>query len=833
MALVMMASHGESPQVLRASSAASVGAGVGETTTTSSSSCSSPCSSAAAESNFRELDDVFLQTQARIWLGEVLQTRLDEQLHIADLLADGELLFEVSRALWKMLSTKHTELRYVKAYKYESFAGSRYMPYSNVDSFLKVCKILGLEGIDLFSPSDVVEKRNTRKVCMCIRSVSKKARSRHLNVPDFDIVTYTIAMPTNMVGNIRRTLELSHCSFSSSATTSQQESRQRSRLKHSNTTSGRNDDSYFEESPDVESAFMLESASSCSSCSNDISSPTNSDSIYSPGVKGYPSEQFSLELENEDLHRGEFSKCQWQKDCLNESTRSLCSKHLENDHQLDGGLSPSFAESNICLGSRSFHTEDGATHSCGNNGIDLIHVDLSLEDDALVVGDSGDCSTPRRNHSDDVEVSSIASMSSVSGPVRNLNFEDQLDAEDDFKTIWFPESPNKKVAFSVKKPTERFESQDKVIYYKTGDSLTTDSEEESPFDMKVMDIGFSSKLSVPSSNAQTEHSDHAFLHKNDSCMSQVNTDLGYGEDRELFADWSSFSHEFHLWDQKGKCRISVVPTRASPLSLSCVDLPEENLYSVQSKLAGDGHALWPVNTSIMYIVGDNDTEEHNATMVESDPDNKQPNKCLQTTWFNSIENETYKESDSPDSIAAMVESEKSREFDSREDSSGFQHLCDTYVFCSQGEQIPDELICSTTEYLENVGETSGQVSIEKKKDMICSTENKGQVDDKKHEKVQIPAIEDSNVTENLSVGKADCKPPRRPFLKTFAKGTAVVGVLLFLLHFRKNDREKTRGSVKKPNQPQKANGLNFSSPKNQKGRRTDGLYPAEKLRFGN
>ncbi|RVX21205.1 Protein OPAQUE10 [Vitis vinifera] len=49
-------------------------------------------SPSSAESSFRELDDVFLQTQTRIWLGEVLQTRLDEHLNISDLLADGELL---------------------------------------------------------------------------------------------------------------------------------------------------------------------------------------------------------------------------------------------------------------------------------------------------------------------------------------------------------------------------------------------------------------------------------------------------------------------------------------------------------------------------------------------------------------------------------------------------------------------------------------------------------------------------------------------------------------------------------------------------------------------
>jgi hypothetical protein len=46
----------------------------------------------------------------------------------------------------------------------------------------QICQILGLTGIDLFSPSDVVERRDTRQVCMCIRSLSIKARSKNLDV---------------------------------------------------------------------------------------------------------------------------------------------------------------------------------------------------------------------------------------------------------------------------------------------------------------------------------------------------------------------------------------------------------------------------------------------------------------------------------------------------------------------------------------------------------------------------------------------------------------------------------------------------------------------------
>ncbi|CAL5214657.1 unnamed protein product [Lathyrus oleraceus] len=169
-------------------------------------------SSSFAESSFRELDDAFLQTQTRIWLGEVLQIRLDDQLVTSELLADGELLFQVSKVIWKLLLEKH-KLRHIKAYKNHPFSSKRnsgiYRPYSNVDSFLKICKILGLIGIDLFTPSDVVERKNTRRVCMCVRSFSKKARSVSINVPDFDIVTCMVAMPKDMVGCIRRSIELS------------------------------------------------------------------------------------------------------------------------------------------------------------------------------------------------------------------------------------------------------------------------------------------------------------------------------------------------------------------------------------------------------------------------------------------------------------------------------------------------------------------------------------------------------------------------------------------------------------------------------------------------
>lgn len=162
-------------------------------------------------SNFRELDVEFLQTQAKIWIEQVLEKRFHDEDTLVDLLADGEILFKISKIISELMRTKFgAKIDSPDTFpEAASFAkhGGKYLPYSNVDAFLKVCQKLGLTGIDLFSPPDVVEKRDIRSVCLCIRALSKKARSRHLDVPDFDIVTHGLSMPTDMVDSIRKYLE--------------------------------------------------------------------------------------------------------------------------------------------------------------------------------------------------------------------------------------------------------------------------------------------------------------------------------------------------------------------------------------------------------------------------------------------------------------------------------------------------------------------------------------------------------------------------------------------------------------------------------------------------
>lgn len=165
---------------------------------------------------FRETDGEFLKQQARIWLEAVLNERFDKEMSLADLLVDGEILLRVSTTIRSLLR-KHADadgepfspksmFPEAEASFYGKHSG-KYLPYSNVDSFLKVCQKLGLTGVDLFSPPDVVEKKEIRKVCSCIRALSKKARARHLEVPEFDYVTHSsVSMPTEFVGGIRDSL---------------------------------------------------------------------------------------------------------------------------------------------------------------------------------------------------------------------------------------------------------------------------------------------------------------------------------------------------------------------------------------------------------------------------------------------------------------------------------------------------------------------------------------------------------------------------------------------------------------------------------------------------
>ncbi|XP_031093395.1 uncharacterized protein LOC115998069 isoform X3 [Ipomoea triloba] len=423
-------------------------------------------STISAESSFRELDDVFLQTQTRIWLGEVLNMRLNEQSHISDLLADGDLLFEVSKVVWNMLLAKCPELRRLKYKPLDSRKSiGRYRPYSNVDSFLKICKILGLNGIDLFSPSDVVEKRNVRKVCICIRALSTKARSKHLKVPDFDMVTYTVAMPKDMVGGIRRSLETSQCSFSSSSSySSYKDQRQKVRQKNLTEAGDKNYDSCSEESDEAESKYMGEESYCSSTNNNKYTAPLNSECENSPEVcMDVTKSSMKQSLLHSDIHDQHIYDNGFNHHQSQDEVSSSCVKSQRKLHQSDDLRRP------LDNGIMHFDHVDPNMGNCASvqDSIydyeaegDYISDYLAFSDSVIGGADGNSpvllegednifnffmgvdshwsrssrysvdgCGNKFSDDIEDLEVSSTASMSSLLGRALNLEFDDHFDID--------------------------------------------------------------------------------------------------------------------------------------------------------------------------------------------------------------------------------------------------------------------------------------------------------------------------------------------------------------------------------------------------------------------
>ncbi|XP_024377899.1 uncharacterized protein [Physcomitrium patens] len=173
-------------------------------------------------SSFRESDVELLQKGAREWLEAVLEVKLDPDASLQDLLADGTVLFNVSQIVKKNLEKLSFSKGHIENPPAPSLSSPhvnlktslKYQPYSYVEAFLKVCKDVGMLDLDLFNPSDAVDKKDIRHVCVCLRSLSKKARMLSIQLPDFDNVRHTWVSPspkqstsTEVVNNLRDHIE--------------------------------------------------------------------------------------------------------------------------------------------------------------------------------------------------------------------------------------------------------------------------------------------------------------------------------------------------------------------------------------------------------------------------------------------------------------------------------------------------------------------------------------------------------------------------------------------------------------------------------------------------
>lgn len=153
----------------------------------------------ASTSHFRESDVEFLRASAKEWLEAVLDEDLDDGTSLEDLLADGTVLYRAAQHIRdddKFPGHGESSSFHVHGTPGGDRKSSlRYQPYPYVETFLNVCREVGLKDLDVFVPSDAVEKKDIRRVCVCLRRLSKKGRSLGIQVPDFDNVKDTLATP--------------------------------------------------------------------------------------------------------------------------------------------------------------------------------------------------------------------------------------------------------------------------------------------------------------------------------------------------------------------------------------------------------------------------------------------------------------------------------------------------------------------------------------------------------------------------------------------------------------------------------------------------------------
>ena len=446
-----------------------------------------------------------------------------------------------------------------------------------------------------------------------------------------------------------------------------------------------------------------------------------------------------LQVDIQNQEKIDYSQCQLESPCTTKPVGSLCTQCGECDHLLNNSLSPSSINSQIHLSdgvspirsqvkdSYEISEMDVLCYNC-SRGYGTFIMEESINDytpacryfdNQLDGTDSSDpvlyngedrllnasssvdshCSnsTPRifeiepkrrlADMFDGMEVSSVASMSSVSDAVLNLDSEDRFDTYDDSKISQFPEFQNEKAGFLTKKTARGHRSHDIVKYETQVDSLTPDSE-TAHFCMELEDKGSSTKLLplYPDPLNVTGHPDHVVLYDNGVCMSHVHSDV-YDEDKLsqidsdalknvdcMLPSQSHFPLEFHKWDLKGKCATAMVLNENTGHGASLISVSEavslgETLHHMPAKASQDAFLIEDLKS----FVGDND-KMFGSIVVNLDPHSQnQRDGYSQGVYLNDILDRTYDDSSASPNTVADEGSEKCSKLSSIEYDSCFQN----------------------------------------------------------------------------------------------------------------------------------------------------------------
>ncbi|GAQ92607.1 Calponin homology domain containing protein [Klebsormidium nitens] len=159
----------------------------------------------------KDLDTDHLQKCARIWLEGLLKESLDPDKTLLEVLQDGEILLRVARGLKTAKASGPEAARASYAKKGANSRSSQklsYLAYNNVEYFLNFCREVGLNDIHLFSPSDLVESKDVRRVCVCLRMLSSKVKDAvAVSFEDVESLQKMRRRPSTKVGDILETFQ--------------------------------------------------------------------------------------------------------------------------------------------------------------------------------------------------------------------------------------------------------------------------------------------------------------------------------------------------------------------------------------------------------------------------------------------------------------------------------------------------------------------------------------------------------------------------------------------------------------------------------------------------
>ncbi|GJP55370.1 hypothetical protein CLOM_g14336 [Closterium sp. NIES-68] len=190
---------------------------------------------AGATTGASSIDERYLESQARRWLSQTLSRSLPADKSLSDLLGDGEILLELACLVQQLLSPDPSAAAGApltldfdaappanppapsaaapaasgergggggsggarksspsgssseESEREGGFKRAYWHACTNVERFLKVCRHVGLKDVSLFTSPDLMDRRDVRRVCLCLRTLSK----RLVGIRDFDGILVT------------------------------------------------------------------------------------------------------------------------------------------------------------------------------------------------------------------------------------------------------------------------------------------------------------------------------------------------------------------------------------------------------------------------------------------------------------------------------------------------------------------------------------------------------------------------------------------------------------------------------------------------------------------